>query len=242
MRAVARTIEEGDGTSSGQIGLLNGDEYKPEYNEGTFVIRAGARSNEQPTFRDVNGEIVDRAPRPGDLVKVSIEVWAMKQHSRINFTVKGIQMVTQGFAPLTGGAPVTPELLDETLAPVSEETLALFDSAYGNAAIGAGDEEEETEEEETEEEEEDDDEEEEGEEEEEEETPPPPPPSKRKRAVRKKGAAKKKATKKRATKKRAAAREPDEVLDPEDGEGHSATDDSESRASAGGGSGLFDNL
>lgn len=200
MRVVQRTIEDGDGSSSGQIGLLNGDEYKPDFNMGTFIIRASAKSNQPPIYRRLDGKgkpfITDDAPKPGDLVRISMEVWAMKQHARINFTLKAVQVLKPGFAPITGGVPLTEETLEETLE-VSDDTLALFDGMgqgnllASNASHGYDDEDETLVDDSPEEftrgedpdapEDEDEDE-------------APPPPARKKRAAKK--AAKKKAAKK----------------------------------------------
>lgn len=182
MRAVQRTIEEGDGTNSGCIGLLNGDEHKPEYNTGQFVVRASAKSAERPIYRKWDPEtetyaITEDVPEQGDLVRVLIEVWAMKQHSRINFTIKAVQVMEggKGFMPITGGQKVSPDMIDEGMESENdEEVLGLFDAFKGGAPAlteeashGYDDAEEE-----------------------EEEAPAPKKAAKKKRAAKKKAAAK----------------------------------------------------
>lgn len=217
MRAVQRTITDGDGTSSGQIGLLDGDAYKPEYNAGQWVIRAGARESQKPVFRRWDEKskryaLSDEPPKPGDLVKVLLEVWAMAKHSRINFTVKAIQVMQGGesFAPVAGGVPVTEEMLEEEMQP-DEGVLGLFAPMAGKA-IAAGtvvDDEDEDEEQESV-----------GE------------SPKAVRAERKKAGRPKKA----AAPPPPPVREP-EILGPEEGD-----DEGEEEDDAGGGDGLFDDL
>lgn len=147
MKGVQRTIVEGDGEQSGMIGLLDGDAYKPEFNAGTYVIRASARGNQRPVYRRWNEEtqsyqIVDKAPEGGDLVRVLIEVWAMKQHPRINLTVKAVQVMKggEGFMPVSGGTNVTEAMLEEELAEPAPAVLSLFEGmrSAGVPAIGSG--------------------------------------------------------------------------------------------------------
>lgn len=145
IKAIERTIMEGD--NDGPIGLLDGDEFKPEYNKGQMVVKASAKNTAKPRYRDVGGDVMERAPEPGDLVRVLIDVWAMAQHKRINFTVLGTRMVQKGFAEV-GGAPQLDEgAIDEALDEPSEETLALFGDSAG-PALPAGDVDEPDEEEE----------------------------------------------------------------------------------------------
>lgn len=147
MRSIQRTISEGIGDANGTIGLLNGDAYKPEYNLGTYVLRASARSNQRPAYRrwdEATGTYVicDRPPEPGDLVRVLLEVWAMAKHPRINLTIKAAQVMKGGeaFMPITGGQNVTVDMLEEELTETAPEVLSLFEGmrSAGLAAIEPG--------------------------------------------------------------------------------------------------------
>lgn len=145
--SIKRTIEEGIGDANGTIGLLNGDAYKPEYNKGTYVVRASARSDQRPAYRrwdDEAGKYVlcNEPPKPGDLVRVYVEVWAMAKHPRINLTIKSVQVQQGGeaFMPISGGQTVTEAMLDEELNDAAPEVLSLFEGmrSAGLAAIDAG--------------------------------------------------------------------------------------------------------
>lgn len=147
MRSIQRTISEGIGDANGTIGLLNGDAYKPEYNQGTYVLRASARSNQRPAYRRFDETtdayvICDNPPAPGDLVRVLVEVWAMSKHPRINLTIKAAQVMKGGeaFMPITGGQTVTASMLEEELTEAAPEVLSLFEGmrSAGLAAIESG--------------------------------------------------------------------------------------------------------
>jgi len=129
LAAIQSAIETGVAPRYAPSPIQDGDQNQPEYNAGTFVIKAARRINQgAPPLFGIDGKpIVDasQAPKQGDGVIVAINVWGMKQHDRINFTVEGVRLAQVGIA--SGGPP--PAAIAEALTELS--TMALPGSIPG---------------------------------------------------------------------------------------------------------------
>ena len=103
--------------------IQDGDLDQPEYNAGTWVIKFSRRIDQgAPPLFGIDGQpIVDiaNAPKQGDGCIVAVNVWAMKKHSRINFTVEGVRVAITGAR--IGGPP--PAVIAAGLADLSSLAL-----------------------------------------------------------------------------------------------------------------------
>jgi hypothetical protein len=107
-------IGQGVSARRSPISLQDGDINKPEYNAGSWVLKASVRESQgEPRIlgKDLEpiefaaGEVVSgdasQVPKQFDLVVLGIKVWGMKKFDRINFGLEAVRYI--GKSP--AGAP-----------------------------------------------------------------------------------------------------------------------------------------
>ena len=138
LAAVQQAITDGTDPKLSPCSIQDGDVRQPEYNAGTFVLKASRRIDQgAPPLFGIDGlPIVDAAkgPKNGDGVIVAVNVWAMKKHMRINFTCEGVRLAVIGVR--TGGPP--PAAIAAGLASLSQMALPpLIPGVQAQAALPA---------------------------------------------------------------------------------------------------------
>lgn len=116
LQQIQDDLEEGVSPKKALCSITDGDAVQPEYNAGTYVIKASRRLDQgRPVLMNTDGvpliasdgewsRPADEAPKPGDGVLLVCRVWAQKKFDRINFTVEGVRKAIPGKA-LSGGNP-----------------------------------------------------------------------------------------------------------------------------------------
>jgi len=101
MAAVWDCIDKGVAPRNSNINIQDGDLHNPEYNRGSWQVKASRRTDEGPVpVFDADGDPTEAGaesyPRRGDYGFFAIDVWAQKKRDRINFTLAGVQFVQRG--------------------------------------------------------------------------------------------------------------------------------------------------
>lgn len=111
LAAVWDCVDKGVAPRNSNVNIQDGDLFQPEYNKGTYQIKASRRVDEgaptivlqndetldwDPTDKDSVKEAAEAGPRKGDFCFFQLRVWCQKKRDRINFSLEGVQLAERG--------------------------------------------------------------------------------------------------------------------------------------------------
>lgn len=111
LEAIWDCVDKGVSPKTSHINIQDGDLHNPEYNRGSWQVKASRREDEgapevllpDTTALDFDPDSktsVDAAkkagPNKGDFCYFLIRVWGQKKRERLNFSLEGIQLVERG--------------------------------------------------------------------------------------------------------------------------------------------------
>lgn len=146
LEAIWDCIDKGVSPENSNINIQDGDLHNPEYNRGSWQIKASRRLDEgPPSLFDDNNEPVlfdpddkesvakarVKGPGKGNLCWFVIRVWCQKKRSRINFTIESIHVVERtklAVGPRADAKKLT-SLVSGRAFPKMSERLALASGA-----------------------------------------------------------------------------------------------------------------